>query len=199
MAKRRRSLPPSTSLQQDRHRWPEALQRINERLVDLRQQRHRLQELGQLADRTPELKGYFVLDIPRWWAAFAAMAVRRDMDLDSDVESLATILREMSKHKGDILDCMGQPVDRQQLREHRKELRALSGRIVELATKEIAHATAGGVAQDERPTFEELFRCIDSLESIAVRCNAMLSGGGRLTTDDGRHIDVRLAGARKDT
>jgi chromosome segregation ATPase len=183
-------------LKERRQQWIEALRRINERLVDLRQQRHRFQELAAIADRTPEMKGYFILDVTRWWAVFAAMAVRREMDLDSDVESLAIVLRDMSRVNGDIPDCMGQPVDRTQLREHRNELRTLSRRIVELASKEIAHVTSG-IEQDQRPTFNELFQCIDGLESIAVRYNAMLSGTGQLTRDDGTHIDVRLAGANR--
>ncbi len=125
------------------------------------------------------------------------MAIRREVDESADVNSLSNVLNSMSK-SGAALDFDGKPIALQILKADRSTLKILSQKIKHVADKEIAHATSTVLAQTERPTFEELFECIDAFESIAIKYRALLTGTGILTRDDGSTINVRLAGAALD-
>jgi hypothetical protein len=169
--------------------------RINVRLVDLRRQSYWFRQLGQEAEVTPKLKGFYVMDIQRWFAAFAAMAIRREMDRSPDCESLLQLLEEIAR-AGNVSDYSGSLIPPDELRAHRRRLLLLSSKITHIADKEVAHATAIGADDSQRPTFDELFACIEEFESIAVRYKAYLTGETLLTRDDGTAIPVRLAGRR---
>jgi hypothetical protein len=174
--------------------WSETARQINTRLVDLRQQAGHFRNLATLADSVKELKGYYVLDVHRWFAAFAAMAIRREMDSTADCHSLRRLLEEIARYGQPVPDFTGRPIDLIELRGYKKRLLALSDKITHIANREIAHASALGVDATMRPTFEELYACIDEFESIAVRYTAYLTGESLLTRDDGTAIPVRLAG-----
>ena len=153
-------------------------ERINMRLVDLRRQSYWFRRLGQQAEVTPNLKGFYVMDIRRWFAAFSAMAIRREMDPAPDCESLRRLLDEIAR-QGNVLDYSGEPIPPEVLRTHRRRLPQLSSKITHIADKEVAHATATGADDRQRPTFQELFACIEDssrsqsdtrLTSPARRC-----------------------------
>lgn len=168
---------------------------INRRLVDLRQQRHHFRALAVAVQDAPGVKGFFVLDIPRWFTAFAAMAIRREVDGARDVRSLKLLLDKLGSEPEIAHDFTGAPISSPMLREHKRALTNVSEKITHIADKELAHATIAGPNPDMRPTFEELFACIDEFESIAARYTALITGDAMITRDDGSASPVRLAGA----
>ena len=143
----------------------------------------------------PGVKGFFVLDIPRWFTAFAAMAIRREVDGARDVRSLKLLLDKLGSEPEIAHDFTGAPISSPMLREHKRALTNVSEKITHIADKELAHATIAGPNPDMRPTFEELFACIDEFESIAARYTALITGDAMITRDDGSASPVRLAGA----
>ena len=84
---------------------------------------------------------------------------------------------------------------RNELRAHKRELLSISEKIAHIADKELAHATIAGPNPNMRPTFAELFHCIEQFESIAVRYTAYLTGQPLLVRDDGSIMQVRLGGS----
>lgn len=184
--------PPSTPAAR-RARWIDALDKINRRLVQLRQQRHYFNQLVTLGLRTPELRPYTMF--AQWFAAFAAMAIRREVDDSRDVVSLTMILDEVSRFPEEFIDFQGQPGDRMKLRADRRELGAISRKVVALADKEIAHAVLAGLPAADRPTLSEILACVDKFESLSIWYIALFTGESMITTDGGFALPVRIAGA----
>ena len=154
--------------------WAETARQINHRLVDLRLQSQHFRELSRVADDVAGFKGYYVMDIPRWFAAFAAMAIRREMDPSPDCRSLRQLLEEIARYGKPVPDYTGRPVDLKELRGFKKRLNVLSKKITHIADKDVAHATVSGADATLRPMFQELFDCVDEFESAAVRYHAYL-------------------------
>lgn len=166
----------SLGVEHQRQLWVDTLGKVNSRLVALRQQKYNYQQLAHVADNNEQLKGFYILDISRWFAAFAAMAIRRECDDAADCHSLLLVLTELAKARPPVLDCLNNPVDLSELRRDRKQLIESSRKIHHIADKEIAHATISGAQNHQRPTYEELYDCIDFFESTSIKYRTLLSG-----------------------
>lgn len=75
--------------------------RIQDELTDLLWQRDQIRMIGKMIDGNPELQKSdkpFLWEARRWYMVFAAMAVRRQTDLDPKLVSLKQLLTEMREN-----------------------------------------------------------------------------------------------------
>jgi hypothetical protein len=160
----------------------------------------RFEEASAIGLAQEQLRPHFLGDITMWFVVFAAMAVRRQMDVESpDVRCLSIVLSEIARNRHAAVDFTGAPIDLRELRGHKRKLDALTKRVTNLANREIAHAVAVRVPQSERPSWSELLECIETLESMSARYRALLSGEALLATGSGRPILGRIAGGVRKT
>ena len=81
-------------------RWVEMTARIEHEMVDLLWQREQIRGVAKMIDGNPRLLNSnkpFLWEVRRWYMVFAAMAVRRQTDQETNLVSLAQLLLEMQE------------------------------------------------------------------------------------------------------
>lgn len=120
-------------------------------------------------------------DMRRACAAFTRDSIEELFDAegapDYDAEMRDFLVSSMWSNVGDVIKNEDR-LYAKQIKGHLAALEEASRRIIDYADKTIAHDTAVGVADADRPKFTEIAACIDVIEEIAKHYIAALTGAG---------------------